>query len=184
MVKQDFFDRFSAVAEKVVDKIGDDLATVFTTAADGLEGAVDGFSSDATIKGSVTDAYKAGHANARDFRGALRARYDSMQGYLNEQVKTDTGVGPVGFFDGFCNAYLGTAAERRPTSKQYQTHVKYGKAIGLGSAAYLFVKGKGVSKFVGVLPVISRFFRYIGATLEEAQKDVAAAYAEPAKPVM
>ncbi|MDO8628195.1 MAG: hypothetical protein Q7R56_00390, partial [Nanoarchaeota archaeon] len=46
------------------------------------------------------------------------------------------------------------------------------------------VKGKGVSKFVGVLPVISRFFRYIGATLEEAQKDVAAAYAEPAKPVM
>ena len=163
-------DKLGAIAESVRKDIG----TVYTTyqkRADALFDRAMGLHevlADSMVANeygkkivqSVTDNMRQGKQAVVQ---AVTDSYHQMDEKLDELAKTRPEL--AGLIDGYVKSIIGSEANRRPRSKRYTTHAKYGEVIGYASSALLFLRGRLI---VGSLPVLTRVGKYLHDKVKEA----------------
>lgn len=120
---------------------------------------------------SIRQMAKAFFANAKKGKAvavkALKREHAKYERTLDELVDDKPEI--VGFWDGFVCIFLTTPADRRPGSRIYATHAKYGKVVGVASAVLLFLPVRGISAVLGALPVLVRGAQYLQKKVLDAK---------------
>lgn len=155
-------------AGRIVKAVKEDLSELVKDGEDRVKGAIDDFSKDEALRdiGNTLQQYAAQPAKIKDALKEKAQKYDSR---LNDLSRTDPRS--AGLCDGVLHAYIGTACKRNPSSKPYSTGVRYGKIIGYGSAASMFLLGGGLVAVLGAVPVVSRAVKYFNEKVSESKSD-------------
>lgn len=136
-----------------------------------LHELIDEVAADDTIRKMATAFFKNIGRGKDAAVSALKLEYARCQEKLDEIVDGKKEI--VGFWDGFASIFLATPAQRRPRSKVYTTHVKYGKVIGVASAVLLFFPGGRIGALIGSIPVIVRGAEYLKKKVLDAMSKMA-----------
>lgn len=161
--------KYAGIFEKALVKIGKDFDTVVKLGEKKIKNLVDlAFSEDyqKDLGNTIFKYAKQGKERTTEVLKEKKEQYDTK---LNELVKTKPEA--AGMIDGVLNAYLATPCDRRPKSKIYKLHVKYGQSLGFVSSAVIFVPSRGYRMAIGAMPVLSRAVKYLHKKVSQAETD-------------
>jgi hypothetical protein len=152
-------DEGAALAKHVYDGMKADIRDLVELGESKLRNLIDKAVENETIRQMA----RAFFANVQKGKAAaveaLRREHSRCERQLEEMAGDKPEI--VGFWDGFVYIFLALPANRRPGSRIYITHVKYGKVVGVVSAVLLFLPAGGVRAVLGALPVLVRGAQYL-----------------------
>lgn len=156
------------IAKHTYEGIKKDIQELVALGEDKLRTLIDRVAENDTIRKTAREFFQNVGKGKDAAIAALKREYARSQAKLDEMVDEKKEI--VGFWDGFVSIFLTTSAERRPRSKVYMTHVKYGKVMGVASAVFLFFPAGRIGMLIGSLPVVVRGAEYLKKKVMEAKE--------------
>jgi hypothetical protein len=160
------------IAKHTYEGIKKDVEELVALGETRLNRLIDALVEDDTIR-KMASAFFKNVVKGKDAAvAALRSEYAKCQQKLDDMVEDKPEI--VGFWDGFASIFLATQPDRRPRSRVYTTHVRYGKVIASASAVLLFFGTGRIAALIGSVPVIVRGAEYLKKKILDAKVEAGA----------